>query len=139
MSFEGWTEEIRQRAAQYRSDALADGWTSEPLSKWESEELWSRLHRDGFTLQIVARLPRPQSEHSIAIKKPNGMVHAWGPDGMGIKIGRHYSWDELRAGLTTCNECGTRGKTYRFSFAGRCCATCLPAMKKKHEYPGWEN
>ena len=139
MSFEGWTEEIRQQAAQYRSDALADGWTSEPLSKWEPEELWSRLRRDGFTLQIVARFPRPRSEHSMECKKPNGAVHAWGPDGMGIKVGRRYSWDEFQAGLTTCNECGAQGETHRFSFAGRCCAACLPAMKKTHEYPGWTN
>ena len=139
MSFEGWTEEIRQQAAQYRADALSDGWTSEPLSKWESEELWSRLHRDGFTLQIVARSPRPKSEHSMEIKNPQGSVHVWGADGMAIKVGRVYSWEEIQAGLTMCNECGAHGPTFRFSFAGRCCATCLPAMRKKHEYPGWTN
>ena len=137
MNFSGWTEEIRAQAAQYRVDALADGWISEPLSKWESEELWSRLRRDGFTLQIVARPPRPRSEHSIEMKKPSGSVHIWGPDGLSIKISFQYSWKEIQAGLRTCNECGLNGETFRFSFAGRCCAVCLPEMKKKHEYPGW--
>lgn len=139
MSWEGWTEEMRQQASQYRADALADGWTSEPLSKWESEDTWSRLHRDEFTLQIVARFPRPRSDHSMEIKKPEGAVHAWGPDGLALKIGYQYSWDEIQAGLTICNECGAHGETFRFSFAGRCCAACLPEMKKKHEYPAWAN
>lgn len=28
---------------------------------------------------------------------------------------------------------------HRFSFAGRCCQDCLPAMKAKYEQPGWYN
>ena len=134
-----WTEDMRQRAAQYREDALADGWASEPLSKWESEESWSSLRRDGFVLQIVARAPHPKTEHLMEQKNPEGGVWAWGPDGMAISIGSRYSWDELHAGLTTCNECRAHGPTFRYSFAGRCCAGCLPAMRKKHEYPGWTN
>jgi len=135
MSWEGWTENMRQHAAQYRADALKDGWTSEPLSKWEAEETWSRLRRDGFVLQIVARPARPRTEHTVERQKPEGGAHVWGPDGLGIKISLTYSWEEIQAGLTTCNECGARGKTVRFSFAGRCCAACLPAMRKQHEGP----
>ena len=75
----------------------------------------------------------------MEIKNPQGSVHVWGADGMAIKVGRVYSWEEIQAGLTMCNECGAHGPTFRFSFAGRCCATCLPAMRKKHEYPGWTN
>lgn len=45
--------------------------------------------------------------------------------------------------LAVINKCPVCGKEIPFSeqkgfgFAGRCCPDCLPAMKAKHEYPGW--
>lgn len=43
------------------------------------------------------------------------------------------------------NKCPVCGKEIpfkdqeRYSFAGRCCKECLPAMKDKYEQPGWYN
>ena len=44
--------------------------------------------------------------------------------------------------LEKCPVCGKAVKykdQHTFSFAGRCCADCLPRMRKEHEYPGWYN
>ena len=44
--------------------------------------------------------------------------------------------------LGICPVCGKNvpfSEQSQYSFAGRCCKDCLPAMKKKHEYPGWYN
>jgi hypothetical protein len=67
-------------------------------------------------------------------------ISIWGPDGMAVGVPELYEWGAVKAGLRTCNACGkTDVETFRFSFAGRCCNDCIPAMRKKHEYPGWTN
>lgn len=127
-------------AKAYRVAALADGWTSEPLSRHEDEERWSRLTRDGFTMQVVARSPQAATAHQMEQRKPWGKVSIWGPDGLAIAPPPTYSWPAISAGLRTCEACGTADvETQRFSFAGRCCAACLPVMRAKYEKPGWYN
>lgn len=133
-----WTEEARRAAEAYRAAALADGWTSEPLSAHEPEESWSKLTRDGFVMHVVARRPHPPTERLMGRAKPEGAVSVWGPDRLGIKVGKVYSWDEIARGPRTCNECGaTDVETFRFSFAGRAYAACIPEMRRVHERPGW--
>ena len=74
----------------------------------------------------------------IEQRKPEGSVSIWGPDSLAIAVPMPYSWDAIVAGARTCSACGkTDVDTQRFSFAGRCCAACLPEMRRQHERPGW--
>lgn len=50
--------------------------------------------------------------------------------------------NKAKAVMNICPQCGKAipfKEQKMFSFAGRCCPACLPAMKKLHEYPGWYN
>lgn len=38
-----------------------------------------------------------------------------------------------------CNKSVPYKNQSHYSFAGRCCKECLPAMKEKYEAPGWNN
>ena len=72
--------------------------------------------------------------------KTDVSLAAWGPDTLSIQVPLVYSWEALNKGLNVCGECKSEGvKIQRVGFAGRCCADCLPAAKKRHEYPGWDN
>lgn len=124
-----------QRAIAWRDAAMADGWSIQPTYESESSERASTLHKEGWTAQILTR-----DNSGLAPLKYlyEASVNVWGPDGMGIIPPDVYDWEKIKAGLTTCNSCGKPGvETHRYSFAGRCCAECLPSMRKKHEYPGW--
>ncbi len=67
-------------------------------------------------------------------------ISLWGPDGLAITPPATYDWPAIQAGATTCRACKKVGvKTVRYSFAGRCCEACLPAMRAAHEKPGWNN
>lgn len=35
------------------------------------------------------------------------------------------------------NGAAPSGFPFRFSFAGRACAACIPEMRRVHERPGW--
>ena len=135
-----FTLEALEGARAYRAAALADGWTSEPTCKQEEEECASQHHREGFHMSIIAPESRPATKHLIEQRRPEGSVSIWGPDGLAIAVPMPYSWGALVAGMRICGACGkTDVDTQRFSFAGRCCAVCLPEMRRKHEYPGWTN
>jgi hypothetical protein len=135
-----YTEEAVAMARQYRLDAIADGWLSEPLSRHEAEERWARLSRGGFVMHVIARTPQARTEHLIETKNYEAAVNVWGPDGLVIVPPAKYDWAAIVASTRTCPECkATDVPTFRYTFAGRACATCLPEMKRKHETPGWEN
>lgn len=128
---EAWSEEARVLALTWRLAALADGWTEEPTYKGEPVEHAARMRRDGFLAIVVAR-------PGDARTKPYGSLAAWGPDGLGLRVPVPYDWEQLRAGLRHCTACGADDvDTTRYSFAGRCCAACLPEMRRQHEKPGW--
>lgn len=113
--------------AAWREAAIADGWQHEPLyAPHETEEQACRMARDGFKAHVIVR-----GNHGDS-------VAVWGPDGMQVRVPREYTWEAVVAGLRTCQPCGaTDVDTVRYSFAGRCCAACRPAMARQHEYPGW--
>ena len=96
-------------------------------------------------------------------KNALGFIISFHTNDLEIWVANEYS-GELRTGVNVCtlkldsslnfcinkakeeiNKCPECGKIvpYKeqsgFSFAGRCCKDCLPAMKEKHEYPGWYN
>lgn len=109
----------------FRDAAVADGWEISPTYRSESQDRVAHLVRDGFVMMIVTR---DEYEASVSI---------WGPDGLHIKPPSVYDWQAIQDRVNTCNECGAKGPTVRFSFAGRCCNTCLPGMREKYEKPGW--
>jgi hypothetical protein len=111
--------------------AVADGWTIEPTyGDHESVERAARLTRDGFVAQALMRDDLPPIVGAA--------LYLWGPDGLAILTPRTYSFDSLVAGLRVCSKCRARNvDTQRVGFAGRVCATCLPATQKVAEFPGW--
>jgi hypothetical protein len=121
---------------QYISDAVADGWDIKPTYGSEPVERAASLTRDGFHMLIINR-----SESNG--KKPGdwfseSSIHIWGPDGMAIRPPEFYDFEKIKALTAKCPQCGAEGvKTVRYAFAGRCCEACLPAMRAKHEKPGW--
>ena len=138
MNAEDFTEDARVAAAAYRLAAVAEGGESEPLYQNEPEEHAAKLRSAaGFVMHVIARSPDDRPEH-VTRRAPEGGVHVWGPDGLAVRVGRTYSREEIDAGLTTCNNCGARAvRTFRYSFAGRACAACLPEMRRLHERRGW--
>lgn len=134
----GFKIEDYHAAVKWRDAAKADGWTSEPTYKTESEERACRLRKDGFVAHILTRTPEPKPWNTNP--KHEGGVYLWGPDGLCIETPREYDFGAILAGLNKCGECKKDGvPTQRVGFAGRCCESCLPAARKKHEYPGWTN
>jgi hypothetical protein len=111
----------------FRDAAIADGWSHEPTyGNQEPEESACTLKRDGWIMMVFAR-----KQHDVSIS-------IWAPDGLDVKAPGVYNWDEIQRGIRRCNACGAEDvKTTRYSFAGRCCEKCLPAMRAKHEFPGW--
>lgn len=124
------------QAAAWRDAAIADGWSIEPTyGASEPVERAARLRREGFSAQILTRLPVEGDRNQ---QYTDGSVHLWGPDGLAVNPGRTYDWAKLNAGLTTCSACkATDVPTERVGFAGRVCAACLPAQRRAIETPGW--
>jgi hypothetical protein len=132
VSFGFTNDESQWNAANaYREAAIKDGWDVSQLSS-EPIESWCKLERLGFVTHVLARV-------LIGCKwKYQAMVSIWGPDGLAIPAPKTYDWSAISSGTTQCMSCGKAGvEIHRFSFAGRCCADCLPAMREQYEYPGW--
>lgn len=131
----GYTNDAQQISdiRAWRDAAIADGWACAPTyGDHESVGRAWRLSRDGFVAQGITR-------EEVGKWKFEARLSVWGPDGKAIRLrGPLYSFDDVQAGVRTCNNCGaTDVETHRYSFAGRCCAACLPAMREKHERRGW--
>lgn len=124
------------RVREYREAAIADGWECSPLYRTEDMDRASRLTRDGFVMHVITRDQRGTgSKFGFDVS-----LAAWGLDGLSIKLPRPYpGMDAIVDASKRCHNCGGPGGTERYSFAGRCCAACLPEMRKRHEYPGWNN
>ena len=121
-------------AIQFRNAAVADGWEAKPTYENESIDRATSLTRDGFKMQIITRY---DPKGKVGFKYVTS-VNLWGPDRLAIKPTKEYSWKAIIAGLRTCNHCEASDvETFRYSFAGRACEECLPALKAEHERPGW--
>lgn len=130
-------EKAIEGVRQYVADATADGWSIEPTYATESIERAAHLRREGFVMSIIARDDRNEKGRRFMF---SAQVNIWGPDGLAITPPRLYDFDEIKARARTCNNCGAKdAETTRYSFAGRCCANCLPEMRATHEKPGWCN
>lgn len=142
-------DKIYRAVVAFRDAAIADGWTHIPTYQCEPEERASRLSKDGFTMQILTRSrdnevldPSRGYHHSVHGKwKYEAQVSIWGKDGLGVSlIGPVYDMERIKTGVRRCDSCRAEDvDTERYSFAGRCCAKCRPAMAAKYEKPGWHN
>jgi len=120
-------------ARAFMDAAASDGWSIKPTYS-EPVECAASLERDGFSMLIIAR------ENGGEKFKYQAQVNIWGPDRLAIAAPKEYSWAKILGALSHCNVCDKDGvEIHRYSFAGRCCADCLPAMRAKHERPGWCN
>jgi hypothetical protein len=129
-----------QKAIEFRTAAIADGWVVKPTYDHEPVESAASLkHPEGFTMLIITR------EHNLKLY-PNVKtkyeidISIWGPDGLAIDVPLKYNMLDIRAGVLMCSNCKrVVPKTVRYSFAGRCCEECLPELRKRFEKPGWCN
>ncbi len=126
-----------QQIQKFRDDAVKDGWSIKPMYDHESVESASSLSKDGFCMQILTRTddlnkyPNVKTLYEISIS-------IWGPDSLQIEPPQEYDMQKIVEGMRFCKHCGkTDVDTFRYSFAGRCCKDCLPALREKHEQPGW--
>ena len=128
-------------AIAWREAAVADGWVIRPTYGQESVERAASLsHPDGFAAMVLARDNRGHDRpQQCYVPSVTAEVNVWGPDGLAVETGDAYDMDAIRAGLRICKTCGASDvDTQRYSFAGRCCASCRPKMAEKHEYAGWD-
>jgi hypothetical protein len=127
-----------QQVQKFRDDAVKDGWSIKPTyPPHESVESASSLSKDGFSMLILTRThdlklyPNVNNLYEVEIS-------IWGPDRLAIEPPREYDMQKIIDGMRFCKHCWKIDvETVRYSFAGRCCKDCLPALKKKYEQPGW--
>lgn len=125
-------EQELNEVAAFRDAAIADGWTAKPGGSSEPLEVYAHLEKEGFKMHAMCR-------RNVGKWKFQTSIHIWGPDDLAVDLlGPVYNWDEIKAGLRRCSECGKQDvETQRYSFAGRCCADCRPTMAALHERGNW--
>ena len=123
-----------EKAIQWKTDAVADGWLIKPTYKIEPVESAATLERENFVAQIYTRYKESKPKEY----QYDGSVSVWGPDRLAIDVQHPYSWKQLNDELRYCHSCNSKDvDTVRISFAGRCCKKCLPELRKTHEPSGW--
>ncbi len=123
---------------KFRDDAVKDGWSIKPTyDNLESVDSASKLSKDGFIMSILTRT-------EDLVKYPNikdlydAEIYIWGPDELRIEVPDHYDMELIKKNMRKCSNCGKFvDETVCYSFAGRCCNDCLPALRKEFEKPGW--
>lgn len=117
----------------WRDAAIADGWSVEPyFPNHEPVSSASKLRREGYIASILTR------EKVNSKWKFECQMSVWGPDGLAIKVPVVYDWQKISTSQRRCNYCKAEDvETHQVGFAGRACAACLPAQRKRQEYPGW--
>jgi len=118
-------------AQQFRDDAVADGWNIAPTYETEAVDRAAKLRRDGYVMMVLTRT-------KLGKWAFEAQVNIWGPDGLAINPPEFYDFAEIESRTRICSYCKkTDVETQRVGFAGRCCADCLPDMRKRIETPGW--
>lgn len=158
----------RVLAEQWRDAALADDWRMEQTYVHEDVNRACTLKLflyppAAFKVHIITR---PNVLEGNDWTLGGGEVHAWGSDDLSMVVpivypGKQYfidalstcphchkgpnrsffvdvaemdtlpprEWSALRAPVAMCS----------YGFAGRACAECVPALRAKHERPGWND
>jgi hypothetical protein len=129
---------VFDKVVAFRDAAIADSWNIEQTykdqkhCKGEPVESASTLTRENFKMMILTRT------ENIGKWKYEVEITIWGDDELQIKRPEEYDWEKIKEGKKICDNCNVKNvKTFRYSFAGRCCEKCLPAMRAKYEHPGW--
>lgn len=132
------------RMVAYREALKADGWTITNIYKSEPLECSCKGEKDSFVFHILTRdyeimkEIHPWIKNSKPRRRYECAINFWGPDGLAITAPNVYSYEDLKSAMRVCSSCKEKNvDTFRYSFAGRCCADCLPAMRAQHEQPGW--
>ncbi len=118
-----------ETARKFVEDAIADGWSHEPIYKLEDEQRACMLKRDGFLVMVLSRDDKSSS------------IAAWGPPkGLSIRLSSWvypgFAW--FLTATRRCNICEAEDvDTFRYSFAGRACSKCVTAARAEFEKPGW--
>lgn len=149
-------ERSRMIAVQWVHDAMHDGWLRTATYRHESIDTACTLERDGYKCSVIARQSRFEPQWTLG----GGEVHVWAPDDLQIPVPLVYpGWRYFLDAVTTCPHCH-RGPnadywsdriklpslaslqpvaTKRYSFAGRACEACAPALRAATEKPGWND
>lgn len=95
--------------------------------------------KDGVGIYIV---PRKGYIDTWEAFENNGEIRAGLhlADGIDPEASLNEIVNKALAVLNVCPVCGKSvpfNEQHRYSFAGRCCSECLPAMREKFEKPGW--
>lgn len=131
----GHTNDVKyfEAANAFIQAAVADGWELSQTYPSEPAMRACRLKRDGFVISAITRKDVGKWKYEVSL-------HAWAPDGLCIDLPTVYNSETFLKAENTCGVCKKEvDKTYRYSFAGRACADCIPDARKKHEQPGWCN
>lgn len=123
-----------EAAIKFREAAIKDDWQAESLyPNHEDISQSTKLTKDGWVIQILARTNKPDHKFKYQVE-----VTIWAPDKLQILVPKVYDWNIIQQGMRRCNLCHKENvDTFRYSFAGRCCKSCLPQAQQKHEFPGW--
>lgn len=130
----GFTNDAAEyrRVIDFREAAKLDGWEHRATYKNESAKRVTTLVRDGYKIHAMSRT-------NVGKWKYEAQICIWGPDGCAIKPPSVYGWDAITSNYLRCHFCGEVSELHQVGFANKACASCLPAAKKKLEYPGWCN
>ncbi len=127
-------EQALREVLTWMAAAIADGWEATPTyPNQEPMDSACTLKREGFVAHVLARTK------DVGKWRFQAKVDVWAPDTLSIALpGPVYDWPAIRARLRHCNYCDADDvDTERVSFAGRCCAQCLPTQRQIRERPGW--
>jgi len=117
-----WIDNPIRVLENYSRPMREDGWKAWELGCKLTKNEWVIIFDKPFTLWGPARL----------------QITCWGPDELRIKVPPKYSREGFAAALKVCLYCDAADThTRAVGLDGRCCDKCLPAQKKRQEYPGW--
>lgn len=136
----GFTQDanLLQAVYDFIDGAVADGWSIKPTyPNSEPVNRSATLEREGYKMLAVSR---DNSLKDVGKWKFEAHISIWCPKGIAIEVPPYYNWEAIVANTRKCSRCQkTDVDTFVVGFANRSCADCLPAEKKRLEYPGWCN
>lgn len=109
----------------FEGSAIEDGWQGELMFPGDPDAV--KLTKDGWVIQVVRRNTESEFHCTLAV---------FGPDSLQITIpsnesGPVYDFDKMKENLRYCKNCESKNvDTFRYSFAGRCCAECRTSLDK---------
>lgn len=128
--------EIGRQIRDWVTTRIREGWSLDNSSAVPASEASPashesyRLIRNGF--KVLASITNSGGAWTYA-----GSLHAWGPDGLVVRVGPTVTFAEMQASLLECQRCGKRAETVRIGYANRVCIECREAVRPLVEVEGW--